>query len=223
MLTGPRDRNKPRLHVSLTCIYRDVQSYEPLARVDGTENPEIYWFHNAANGMPERLTDGKGRIRWEGISTPWGKLLSESNQRVPGYDQNLRLQGLYLDRQTGLHYNLFRYYDPDSARFTQHDPIGLAGGLNLYQYAPNPLNWIDPLGLTKCMGVSESGHHVPYVRKSKGRPFAVTRSDKTRPTFFPRGTQPEHDHWRIHDAERAYVGPCQGDFPGSDRELFDAY
>ncbi|WP_168385602.1 hypothetical protein, partial [Erwinia amylovora] len=85
------------------------------------------------------------------------------------------------------------------------------------------LSWVDPLGLTKCMGVSESGHHVPSVRKSKGRPFAVARSDKTRPTLFPRGTQPEHDHWRMHDAERAYVGPRQGDFPGSDRELFDAY
>lgn len=44
---------------------------------------------------------------------------------------------------------LFRCFDPDCARFTQPDPIGLAGGLNLYQYAPNPLSWIDPLGL-KC-------------------------------------------------------------------------
>ncbi|YCH50851.1 RHS repeat-associated core domain-containing protein [Enterobacter sp. SA197] len=43
---------------------------------------------------------------------------------------------------------MFRYYDPESGRFTQQDPIGLRGGLNLYQYAPNPLSWIDPLGLT---------------------------------------------------------------------------
>ncbi|MCG8711061.1 hypothetical protein JHU04_004417 [Brenneria sp. 4F2] len=50
----------------------------------------------------------------------------------------------------GLHYNLFRYYDPDCGRFTQPDPIGLAGGINLYQYAPNALSWIDPLGLQKC-------------------------------------------------------------------------
>jgi RHS repeat-associated protein len=62
------------------------------------------------------------------------------------------MQGQYLDRETGLHYNLFRYYDPDCARFTQPDPIGLAGGINLYQYAPNPLKWIDPLGLSKCDG-----------------------------------------------------------------------
>ncbi|WP_241491663.1 RHS repeat-associated core domain-containing protein, partial [Winslowiella iniecta] len=46
-----------------------------------------------------------------------------------------------------LHYNLFRYYDPVMGRFTQPDPIGLAGGINLYQYAPNPLMWVDPWGL----------------------------------------------------------------------------
>ncbi|WP_413531459.1 RHS repeat-associated core domain-containing protein, partial [Rahnella inusitata] len=57
--------------------------------------------------------------------------------------------------ETGLHYNLHRYYDPDSGRFTQHDPIGLAGGLNLYQYAPNALGWVDPWGLNK----SESPYH----------------------------------------------------------------
>ncbi|WP_241260688.1 RHS repeat-associated core domain-containing protein, partial [Proteus mirabilis] len=46
-----------------------------------------------------------------------------------------------------LHYNTFRYYAPDLGRFTQQDPIGLAGGINLYAYAPDPFVWIDPLGL----------------------------------------------------------------------------
>ncbi|MFB1122779.1 RHS repeat-associated core domain-containing protein [Dickeya dadantii] len=47
-----------------------------------------------------------------------------------------------------LHYdNLLRYYDPTVGRFTTQDPIGLAGGINLYQYAPNSLSWVDPLGL----------------------------------------------------------------------------
>ena len=134
----------------LTYVYSDSQSYEPLARIDGVESPEIYWFHNAANGMPELLTDGEGQKVWEGINSPWGKLLRESSQRMPVVQQNLRMQGQYLDRETGLHYNLFRYYDPDSGRFTQQDPIGLAGGINLYQYAPNALGWVDPWGLSKC-------------------------------------------------------------------------
>ncbi|MVT37949.1 hypothetical protein GO497_15250 [Acidovorax citrulli] len=48
------------------------------------------------------------------------------------------MQGQYLDRETGLHYNTFRYYDPDLGAFTTPDPIGLAGGLNLHGYAANP-------------------------------------------------------------------------------------
>jgi hypothetical protein len=50
-----------------------------------------------------------------------------------------------------VHYNLFRIYDPQVERFTVQDPIGLEGGLNLYAYAPNPLIWIDPLGLTNAL------------------------------------------------------------------------
>ena len=57
------------------------------------------------------------------------------------------VSGQYLDRETGLHYNTFKYYDPDTGCFTQPDPIGLAGGYNLYQYAPNSLGWIDPFKL----------------------------------------------------------------------------
>ncbi len=141
--------------VPLTYVYSDAESYEPLARIDGTKDPDIFWFHCQPNGTPERMTDREGHIRWEGQNSAWGKLLHESIPQETGYAQNLRMQGQYLDRETGLHYNLFRYYDPDSARFSQQDPTGLAGGINLYQYAPNPLSWIDPLGLSKI--------HIGYV------------------------------------------------------------
>ncbi|KAA8993837.1 type IV secretion protein Rhs, partial [Affinibrenneria salicis] len=80
--------------------------------------------------------------------------------------QNLRFQGQYLDRETGLHYNLFRYYDPQCGRFTQPDPIGLAGGINLYQYAPNPLSWIDPLGL-KCTHFAKNPKQLHASIKDK--------------------------------------------------------
>ena len=58
----------------------------------------------------------------------------------------MRYLGKYLDRETGLHYNTFRYYDPDIGRFINQDPIGLAGGHNLYRYAANLLTWIEPWG-----------------------------------------------------------------------------
>ncbi|MCV8151028.1 RHS domain-containing protein, partial [Escherichia coli] len=130
-------------------IYRDPGSYEPLARVDkaGKEGPNrILYFHTDVNGAPEEMTDSDGKIVWETGYQVWGNTIQEKDHgRV---EQNLRYQGQYLDRETGLHYNLHRYYDPDVGRFMVTDPIGLRGGLNLYAYAPNPLGWIDPLGLS---------------------------------------------------------------------------
>ncbi|WP_369611764.1 RHS repeat-associated core domain-containing protein [Snodgrassella alvi] len=90
--------------------------------------------------------------------------------------QNLRYQGQYLDRETGSHYNTFRYYDPDIGRFTQPDPIGLLGGYNLYQYAPNGLTWIDPWGWKAEDGYyhgpkpkyENPGHHDPSSGNFRG-------------------------------------------------------
>jgi RHS repeat-associated protein len=54
---------------------------------------------------------------------------------------------------TGLLYMRNRYYDPQTGRFTQEDPIGLAGGLNAYGFADgDPVSYSDPHGLFTCLG-----------------------------------------------------------------------
>ncbi|MDO6464770.1 RHS repeat-associated core domain-containing protein [Pseudoalteromonas carrageenovora] len=63
------------------------------------------------------------------------------------FTQPIRFQGQYLDEESGLHYNRYRYYSPKQQRFINQDPIGLVGGINHYQYVPNPVNWVDPMGL----------------------------------------------------------------------------
>ncbi|MCP3749733.1 RHS repeat-associated core domain-containing protein [Pseudomonas sp. SBB6] len=135
---------------SQTSLYLYVEdSHEPLARVDGTGlHQQVRYYHNDLNGLPEQLTDDSGEAVWQARYQVWGNTLQEVREAHFIEEQNLRFQGQYLDRETGLHYNTFRFYDPDIGRFLQTDPISLAGGINLYQYSANPIDWIDPLGLS---------------------------------------------------------------------------
>jgi RHS repeat-associated protein len=108
----------------------------------------IRYYQADRNGKSSELTNVNGTVHWRGCPSVWGNTWVEHGAR--GSHQPLRFQGQYFDGETGLHYNLHRYYDPDAGRFTSQDPIGLRGGVNVYRYAPNPLGWADPLGL---MGV----------------------------------------------------------------------
>ncbi|MCU9588894.1 RHS repeat-associated core domain-containing protein [Proteus mirabilis] len=138
-------------HTTVYHAYND-QSYTPLARIECTDNPlnpqrAIYYTHSSLSGLPEALTNSEGEIVWQGQYSAWGHLQRQTRPTSTfNREQNLRFQGQYFDKETGLHYNTFRYYAPDLGRFTQQDPIGLAGGINLYAYAPNPLTWVDPWG-----------------------------------------------------------------------------
>ncbi|MGF6393561.1 RHS repeat-associated core domain-containing protein [Pseudomonas plecoglossicida] len=120
-------------------------SYVPLARVDQAEGEgqKVYYFHTDQIGTPLELTDSDGEIVWQATYRSWGSI---EHLAVNEVGQNLRFQGQYADDETELHYNTFRYYDPEVARFIAQDPIGLLGGANLYSYAPNANGWLDPLG-----------------------------------------------------------------------------
>ena len=147
-LAGEQSDREPDHYVQY--VYTEG-SYEPLARIDSVfDDCEIYWYHTELNGLPERVTDADGQTVWRGQFSTWGE--TERELSVPQWQvpQNLRFQGQYLDRESELHYNLFRYYDPVAGRYTQMDPIGLAGGINTYSYVGDPLTYIDPLGLMNC-------------------------------------------------------------------------
>ena len=101
------------------------------------------YFHTDQIGTPLEMTDREGQIVWQATYKAWGAV---EKLAVNDVEQNLRFQGQYFDDETGLHYNTFRYYDPEVGRFVTQDPIGLSGGTNLYHYAPNPYGWIDPWG-----------------------------------------------------------------------------
>ncbi|MFS8950122.1 RHS repeat-associated core domain-containing protein [Streptococcus sp. A12] len=135
-------------------IYIYPDSYDPLAQVrnwtneDGESRQQTHYFHCDQIGIPREMTHKDGNLLWFGSYTGWGRLKEETKVTDSAY-QSFRLQNQYCDLETGLHYNFFRYYEPDAGRFVTHDPIGLLGGENLYAFAPNVRIWVDFLGLAK--------------------------------------------------------------------------
>lgn len=95
-------------------------------------------------GTPTELIDESGDIAWRTRSTLWGTTAwsADSTAYTP-----LRFPGQYYDPETGLHYNYFRHYDPETARYVTRDPLGLAPAPNPATYVTNPRIWSDVLGL----------------------------------------------------------------------------
>ncbi|MGH8694124.1 MAG: RHS repeat domain-containing protein, partial [Burkholderiales bacterium] len=98
---------------------------------------------------PRLATDSNQAVVWR-----WdGEAFGTSPAQSFGATVNLRFPGQYFDVESGLHYNYFRYYDPEKGRYITSDSIGLEGGINTYLYAnANPLTFTDPLGLNPGVG-----------------------------------------------------------------------
>ncbi|PYC25582.1 type IV secretion protein Rhs [Pseudomonas jessenii] len=109
----------------------------------------LSWYQCDQLGTPQELTDQNGEIAWSAQYKAWGAVREQRSASAAqeGVTNPIRFQGQYHDHETGLHYNRYRYYDPGVGRFISKDPISYDGGLNLYQYTPNPVEWIDPFGL----------------------------------------------------------------------------
>ncbi|MFI5873820.1 putative T7SS-secreted protein [Streptomyces sp. NPDC051445] len=129
-------------------------------------------------GTPTELVGQDGDIAWRTRATLWGTTAwsSSSTAYTP-----LRFPGQYHDPETGLHYNVFRHYDPETARYLTPDPLGLAPAPNPATYVHNPHTGSDPLGLS------------PYPRGEKGNPFD-NRADAEKAAFdlagVPYGEEP---------------------------------
>ncbi|MEU0072162.1 putative T7SS-secreted protein [Streptomyces sp. NPDC006332] len=95
-------------------------------------------------GTPNELIDEQGDIAWHTRSTLWGTTAWAANSTT--YTP-LRFPGQYYDPETGLHYNYFRHYDPETARYLTPDPLGLTPAPNPTSYVHNPHIGSDSLGL----------------------------------------------------------------------------
>ena len=147
-------------NVTLTWDY-DPDTHRPAAQrrrswVDGAEQSVVdEVFHAVVTdliGAPTELVAADGRVAWRTTSSLWGRTVETSAEE--GVECPIRFPGQYHDDETGLHYNLNRYYNPDTAAYLTPDPLGLAPSPNDHGYVPNPLTYADPLGLYE---VSQAG------------------------------------------------------------------
>uniref|UniRef100_UPI003857D888 RHS repeat domain-containing protein n=1 Tax=Providencia stuartii TaxID=588 RepID=UPI003857D888 len=122
----------------------------PTARY---QKGQLHYVVTDHQGTPREIFTEKGIASWAGRLNTWGQMAFWQSQdgradNDPNYTEcHFRFAGQYEDRETGLYYNRFRYYDKDSGQYISPDPIGLLGGLNPYGYVHCPTGFIDPLGL----------------------------------------------------------------------------
>ena len=152
-------------------------------------------------GTPTELVGGDGGVAWRRVASVWGRTVVA--QAETGVQCPLRSPGQLHDAETGLHYNLHRYYDPATASYLSPDPLGLTPSPNDYAFVSNPMTDFDPLGLAtvtvkqhnlagNLVDVEVSADdplqaYADFLRpmtNKKGPHFAVQYTSKSGRTYF---------------------------------------
>lgn len=170
----------------------------PVAVLQGKR---IYYIYADHLDTPRVIVNRTNNVIWRWDSDPFGNASPRKEQEddddeneeeeEEGEDSegkftyNLRFPGQYFDKETGLHYNYFRDYNPSLGRYIQSDPIGLAGGVNPYIYVKNdPVNWIDPQGLAK-----KKYENPENPNRRKGAENRKPTGDRERNVAHPEGEE----------------------------------
>ena len=139
----PKIFNEGSKETPITWLF-EPDAFAPMAKLVGDEHFSIITDHL---GTPNLVFDKHGNQVWSADISVWGEL-----RNLKG-DRNFcpfRFPGQYEDTETGLYYNRFRYFDPETGHYTSQDPIRLEGGMTLYGYVEDPLTWLDLFGLKRA-------------------------------------------------------------------------
>ncbi|MFI5551053.1 DUF6531 domain-containing protein [Streptomyces sp. NPDC051738] len=178
-------------------------THRPLTQLDRRPDGDAR-FHAVVtdlSGAPTELVTPDGAIAWRLRTTVWGLPLPGSSDGAQT-DCPLRFPGQYADAETGWHYNYFRHYDPESARYLTADPLGLSAAPNDYAYVDNPFTIADPLGLMPAI-------HGPGGRfmRDPNAPAIQHNRDSEYPSSYRQST---HDSMA---AQWTVEGQTQGGVP----------
>jgi RHS repeat-associated protein len=163
---------------------------------------KVHLYHCDQRGLPLALISTDNTVAWRGEYDEWGNLLGEENPEQ--LEQLIRLPGQQYDEESGLYYNRHRYYNPGQGRYITQDPIGLEGGWNLYQYPLNPVEYIDPLGLSAYSGFGSGFDNYVQAAGSLGTSMAE------------QGVSPE-------DLSAAFKHMAKGDLPKQARQFIEGW
>ncbi len=129
-------------------------------------------------GRPLMLFNSEGKTVWRpGQTSLWGLALSlpadtgypdPRGELDPEAAPGLLYAGQWQDAESGLCYNRFRYYEPETGMYLVSDPLGLLGGEQTYRYLPNPCGWVDPLGLAASSKISSLMDYIGDGRRVSG-------------------------------------------------------
>ncbi|WP_406355798.1 DUF6531 domain-containing protein [Streptomyces sp. NBC_01635] len=206
-------------------------TYRPLTQIH--QEAGGVRFHGVVTdnvGAPTELVDEEGALVWHRRSELWGR---DPERDLDGgvtsgeVDCPLRFPGQYADAETGWHYNFARYYDPENGRYLTPDPLGLAPQPNHYGYVPNPLFFIDPLGLARMRnkkGQYAKDPDAPETRHNRSSEYPHTYWDSTHEDMVTRFTDEGRNAggWPIDPKTRQRIPRDQLTWRNSAGEIVDA-
>ncbi|MEW2418118.1 putative T7SS-secreted protein [Streptomyces sp. NPDC046866] len=134
--------------ITLTWDHMGVRPLAQTERRRDSTDERFFAIVTDLIGSPTELINESGELAWRTRTTLWGT--TTWSRDATAYTP-LRFPGQYFDPESGLHYNHFRYYDPESARYLSQDPLGLVPAPNPATYVNNPQTWSDPRGLSPCL------------------------------------------------------------------------
>jgi RHS repeat-associated protein len=171
-IIGESCQTRPGTSVkNISWIYAPL-SFDLIGSIQNGEYHSILLDHL---GTPCEALDSRANLVWRRRLTTWGypreKMAPTANSNRPPFECQFTFPGQYFDDESKLSQNYFRYYDPTTARYVNHDPIGIQGGTSLYTYPTNPFNWVDRFGLAKkcskaaAKEAADLTKHLGYAEK----------------------------------------------------------
>ncbi|GGX64964.1 RHS repeat-associated core domain-containing protein [Saccharospirillum salsuginis] len=200
-------RHIDRKHKPVNCR---MYAYEPDSHVPVALWDQTLGLHHIDvdhSGTPKAMyRHDSGEEVWSTDHETYGKTRDTKTtltHPVTGqpFEPNLRMAGQYEDIETGLYQNCYRFYDPHCGRYVSQDPIGLMGGLNAYQYCPNPVGYVDPLGLSSKECTDETGRPLSSPQ------YSVLFDTEVSPELYPGRSDRVH----FQDANRLLYEMMQKD------------